>query len=152
MIKKIIEKLYLNQENNLVYYDKYMDTKTEVYYNKVGLNKYKEFVGKIFFIDTSLDGLMLPDDGVRDVLRHFLYKKNIVDVFRIRGDKFIVLTKPEFMDEHINTIEDIAYGFIEKKKNDDLNDCVKKAVRFAMLRKNKIITKRQKQFKQNKKR
>lgn len=151
MFRKLIEKMYLKQKENLLFYDKYMDTKTEFYYKEVGIEKYKDFTGKIFFVDINLDNDIYSDEYIRDKLRQFLYKRSIVDVFRIRGDKFIVLTGLDFNDAFINTIEDISYGFIEKTKKSDLEESVNQAVKYSMIRKYRINSKKQKQNKSHKK-
>ena len=91
MFEKLIEKLYLRQKDNLVYYDPYMNTKTAKFYEDKATDLFDKIICKVFYLDLNIDVSYLSEEDIRDIIRKVQYKENIIEIFRIRGDKFIIL-------------------------------------------------------------
>lgn len=145
MFEKIIEKLYLKQPENLVYYDKFMETKTELYLNMVGMDLYRNKECKIFFIDINKVGTINGTEGyqkgneyIHDIIRKIMYKPEILDICRVRGDKFVIFTTLDFNNDYITTIKEISYGYMNKDAtNEDIESIIEKSENYMKIRKYK---------------
>ena len=144
MFEKLIENLYLRQKDNLVYYDPYMNTKTAKFYEDKATDLFDKIICKVFYLDLNIDVSYLSEEDIRDIIRKVQYKENIIEIFRIRGDKFIILTKIDFLDTLITSLNGVAYGYTRKDKFTHLDDAVDTAIKYALIRKSKMINHKEK--------
>ena len=97
MINKLIEKLYLMQKDNLVYYDSLTHVKTRMYYDRVCKIKYLKYKCYIMFVD--IDSLKKINDTqghqqgnvvIQRVAQQLNSLEGLYDVCRIGGDEFVM--------------------------------------------------------------
>ena len=133
-LQKIVEKLYLRINDNLVYFDSVTKCKTRFYYDTIAKPKYQKIECYVIFVD--IDNLKYINDTrghsygtkvikqVGDNLRN-LY--GIYDVCRIGGDEFVIFATSNFDINDLKHINHISYGYYRKEKYEDVSSAIKKA-------------------------
>ena len=118
MLKKVLEKLYLKQKGNLVYYDTMTGCKTRLYYDSVAMKKYSLGSYGVIFVD--IDNLKKINDEkgheygdklIKKVANQLLEIKDVLDVCRIGGDEFVCFTNIPIDLTPVDKMEDVSYGF-----------------------------------------
>lgn len=149
VLNKLIEKIYLKQEGNLVYYDSLTTCKTRSYYDLVAKKKYQSEQVLLVFID--INNLKVVNDTYghyygSDIIRKLAHElisiknrkdSNIFDIIRYGGDEFILIADRDVkVVDIINKLNsDIAYGWYIKERYEDVSSAVSKA--DSMMYKNK---------------
>ena len=127
MFKKLIEKLYLSMEGNLVYYDEITKCKSRYFYDNVIKEKYEDKRCYIIFVD--VDGLKKINDKlghhygtklIKQVSTQLLSLEQIKDVCRFGGDEFVLIGDEEFNVKQLENIEHVSYGFYLKNEHEDI--------------------------------
>lgn len=141
----LIEKLYLMQKKNKVYYDSKFCINTRTYYDEVCKKKFLNKSVTIVFVD--VDNLKTTNDTLGHHEGTKLLKavasdlKSISDVYeicRIGGDEFIIIGKPTMDTEQLSTIKNISYGVYIKEPHEEVYEAVMKSdAKMFKMKKNK---------------
>lgn len=138
----LIEKLYLAQPNNLVYWDSLTKVKTRTYYDRVMKKNYLPISCVVAYIDVN--GLKRVNDTYGHnkgsaLLRATAKKINdlsgVHDVCRIGGDEFIAIFFNQKDAETLNTIPHISFGMYRKERYEDMSSAIVKADRLMYVQK-----------------
>ena len=115
MFKKIIEKLYLSMEGNLVYYDEITRCKSRNYNDNVVKEKYSKKKCYIIFVD--MNGLKKINDEqghhygtklIKQVATQLLSLERVKDVCRFGGDEFVLIASEEFKEKEQKSTRSLA--------------------------------------------
>ena len=144
MIKKFIEKLYLKQKGNLVYFDSMTGCKTRLYYETVAKRKYSLCNYGVVYIDidnlkkiNDEKGHEYGDQLIKNVANQLLGMRDILDVCRIGGDEFVAFTNIPFSLKDLDKIESISYGFDYKDICQNIETTIANAEKAMYKVKNK---------------
>ena len=118
MFKALIEKLYLNQSGNLVYYDSMTGCKTRLYYDRVAKDKYSLGNYGVCYVDidnlkaiNDKKGHLEGDKLIKDISNKLLHLEGVLDVCRIGGDEFVLFTNIPFDLNQVYKIKHVSSGF-----------------------------------------
>lgn len=141
-IQKIIEKLYLNMSNNLVYYDSVTACKSRYYFDNIARKKYREKEYCIVYVD--IDNLKQINDTrghsygteiIKYVGRSLLQLDNVYDICRIGGDEFVLICDKQINMFQFKNINYITYSCYQKRLYEDVNLAVNKADKEMYIKK-----------------
>ena len=135
-----IERLYLMQPKNLVYFDCLTKCKTRMYYDRVAKVKYHKRELNVAFVD--VDNLKRINDEyghvqgskrLEEIIGQIKKIIGVEDICRIGGDEFIVIGTydPIALDK----IDGISYGVYLKEIYEALSSAVAKADRLMYINK-----------------
>lgn len=137
LFNKIIELLYLNQKNNLVFYDKL----TELL-NRNWLEYHRDYLdnAKLYITMIDLDNLKTVNDtkgheegdklisGFSNSIYNYFSKDYVI---RLGGDEFVIISKQEPVEKLFSIRKIIPYNFsfgiCRKDKNMNLTEALTKA-------------------------
>jgi diguanylate cyclase (GGDEF)-like protein len=133
-LKRLIERIYLSFNDNLVYFESITRCKSRFYYDTVVCKYYESKECVVVFID--INNLK----NINDTFGHCYgtqYIKKIADqlralpdtyeVCRIGGDEFAIIGNTEFTDVGLKQIQGISYGLVHKRKRDSFHYIVQRA-------------------------
>ena len=145
MFKKLIEKLYLSMEGNLVYYDEITKCKSRYFYDNVIKEKYSNKKCYIIFVD--MNGLKKINDEqghhygtklIKQVATQLLSLERVKDVCRFGGDEFVLIASEGFNIKQLENIDHISYGIYLKNEWEDMVSACKFADEKMYIMKNRI--------------
>lgn len=136
-INKIIEKLYLSQCGNIVYYDRLTECYNYNWLECVGFEEYKSKEFYITMIDLNDFKKMNDEYGhlygntilqfVAQRLKEISFKDGSI-VIRFGGDEFIIFSEKELdlpLDAKLHDL--ISYGSYKKNKYDTIEKAISRA-------------------------
>ena len=130
----LIEKIYLAQPNNLVYWDELTKVKTRHYYERVMKQKYLGLNCIVVYVDVN--GLKRVNDTYghnegSKLLRATAHKLSKLpgsyDVCRVGGDEFILIFFNQKEADATRSIPYISCGMYRKERHEDLSSALRKA-------------------------
>lgn len=134
LFERIIEKLYLGIDGNLVYFDGLTKAKNRLYFDKVVKPKYEHERCMIIFIDidnlktfNDLCGHETGDKRIKEVANDLMNLSGTYDVCRIGGDEFVVIANPDFDINLLKLVAGVSHGYSIKEKTDNISVIMKKA-------------------------
>lgn len=122
VFKKIVERIYLSFNDNLVYYDSVTRCKSRFYYDAIIRIKYENVECRIVYVD--INDLKQVNDNlghcmgtqyIKCIADQLLELPRVRHVCRIGGDEFALICTTDF-DE-----KDFAYADFEQYKEEVLN-------------------------------
>ena len=134
LFKKIIEKLYLSMDGNLVYYDGITKCYSRYYYDNIVKEKYNDRLCYVIYVD--INGLKSINDKyghhegtklIKQVASNLLKIECAKDICRVGGDEFILFADEDFDVNQMDNIPNISYGIHLKYANEDMVSACKKA-------------------------
>lgn len=144
MLKKTLEKLYLKQKGNLVYYDSMTGCKTRLYYDTVAKKKYSLGNYGVVFVDVDNLKKLNDEKGhdygdalIKKVANQLLEIKDVLDVCRIGGDEFVCFTNIPIDLTPVDNIEEVSYGFDYKDICQNIETTISNAEKAMYKIKNK---------------
>lgn len=133
-LKRLIERIYLSFDDNLVYYESTTRCKSRFYYDNIVCRRYESRECTVVFIDIN------ELKNINDTFGHSYgtqYIKNIADqlkslpnaheVCRVGGDEFALICDKDFTEAKLKHIQGISYGVVHKRKQDSFHYIVQRA-------------------------
>lgn len=134
LLKRLIERIYLTFDDNLVYFESTTRCKSRFYYDRIVCPKYESKECILVFID--INGLKHINDTfghcygtqhIKNIAEQLQSLKHVYDVCRIGGDEFALVCDVEFTDAELKKITGISYGLVRKRKRDSFYYIVQRA-------------------------
>ena len=133
-MRKLIEKLYLAQPDNLVYWDELTKVKTRFYYERVMKRQYLDKSCIVVYVDVN--GLKRVNDTyghsegsklLRVTAKALRELPGAKDVCRVGGDEFVLIFFNKEKADAIKSIPYISFGMYNKERHEDLSSALRKA-------------------------
>lgn len=144
LIRKLIEKIYLSMDGNLVYYDEVTQCHSRYYYDNVCKPKYKDKKCCLIFCD--INGLKQINDTeghhigtklIKQVASDLLSLNGVKDVCRFGGDEFVMFADEGFDARQLDGVDHISYGVYLKDYGENLvSACEKADTKMYIMKKN----------------
>ena len=134
VFKKIVERIYLSFNDNLVYYDSVTRCKSRFYYDAIVRMKYENVECRIVYID--INDLKQVNDSlghgmgtqyIKCIADQLLELPRVRHVCRIGGDEFALICTTDFDEKELSRIKGISYGLVHKFKDEPFDDTMRKA-------------------------
>lgn len=145
IFEKIIEKIYLHIDNNLVYYDSVSTCKSRYYYDHVAKKKYHSKNCCVVFVDINNMKKMNDTKGhdygtamIKCIGEALQKVRGVFDVCRIGGDEFVIFANNNINLKSLKGISHIAYGCYYKSPDESVEHAVDKADALMYIRKNQM--------------
>ena len=138
-IDNLIQKLYLKQEDNMVFTDPDFKVHTPYYFHRLLVTEYQNRECIVVYADVN--GLSkFPVEEGDEILR--LVIKDIEnlepkELVKCGGDEFVFLFDKDFNVKDLDSIRRVSYGYVMKEKGENLYEAMLKASQYAKKRKNK---------------
>lgn len=134
LLGKIIEKIYLHIDNNLVFYDSVSTCKSRYYYDNVVKKKYRYLNCCVIFVDINnmkqindTKGHAYGTSIIKQIGAGLQNISGVFDVCRIGGDEFVVFANNNVDFKSLDRIPYMAYGCYYKSPNESVEQAVEKA-------------------------
>ena len=147
-LEKLIEKIYLNIKDNLVYYDGLTRVNNRMYLDMVVKQKYDKKSCYVIFVDidnlkdiNDNNGHEAGDKRIITVANELKEVSNVKELCRIGGDEFIIICDTKFNPNLLDLIEDVSCGYYLKSENETVSHAMKIAdeIMYATKQRKKII-------------
>ena len=148
LFKKLIEKMYLSMEGNLVYFDQTTKCHSRYYYDNIVKEKYNDRLCYTIYVD--INGLKSINDKyghhegtklIKQVASDLLNIEGAKDICRVGGDEFVLFGDEDFDISQMDRISDISYGTHLKYANEDVVSACKKADSKMYIMKQQVKSK-----------
>lgn len=137
MFKKIIEKIYLSFNDNLVSYDSTTKCRSRYYFDNVLNKKYRNRECTVVFIDINNLKYINDTHGhtegtriIQETAQVLLNMTCVYDICRIGGDEFVLIGSSHFDITQLHNIQYASYGYCFKSKQDSLQKVLLEAEKY----------------------